>query len=72
MRLENLKPGIQSNSLIKDSVILPNVRVYNNTIISNAYIGSGAVVMGCGSIYFIDSNPLSTYLNIEPGSKSRR
>uniref|UniRef100_A0A7S3QA94 DUF4954 domain-containing protein n=1 Tax=Chaetoceros debilis TaxID=122233 RepID=A0A7S3QA94_9STRA len=45
-----LKPGIQNNTLISNSIIEPGATVYDNSIIANCVIGSNATVLNCGSI----------------------
>ncbi|MBW9235353.1 hypothetical protein JQK62_24765, partial [Leptospira santarosai] len=43
-----------SNSIVKDSVIMPNVKIGNNVIIEKAIIGSGTTIED-GAVIF-DSN----------------
>lgn len=46
----SLPSGIQSNTMISNSIIEPRSKVYNNGIISNTFIGCHGRVFQCGSI----------------------
>ena len=47
-----LKPGIQSNTVIANSIIEPGAKVYNNAIISNTFVGYSATILNCGSLTY--------------------
>lgn len=63
-----LKPGIQQNTLISNSIIEPGATVFNNTIVANTYIGRNAKVINCGTIQCTpDYNDV---MNIEIGPEA--
>eukprot|EP00979_Chaetoceros_neogracilis_P014138 scaffold4448_cov229-Chaetoceros_neogracile.AAC.1 len=51
-----LKPGIHSNIMISNSIIEPGAKVFNNTVISDTFIGSNATVLNCGSVTYESSS----------------
>lgn len=47
---QKIPPGIYDNTLISNCIIEPHARVYQNTVLSNSYIGLAAVVLKCANV----------------------
>ena len=54
-----LTPGIHSNLMITDSILrVRSCRVYRNSLVTNTYVGSNAILVQCGCIS-VDAGALS-------------
>jgi len=47
---QKLTPGVHGNTLISNCIIEAHARVYHNALISDTYIGVGAVLFKCGTV----------------------
>jgi hypothetical protein len=56
--------------MISNSIIEPGAKVYNNSIIANTFLGSGATVLNCGSITFDDTKEWKDLMIVELGPES--
>lgn len=62
--------GLHSNALVMDSIIEPHAAVYNNTMISNTFIGSSATVTNCGVISSSSVYPFEDSMEINIGPEA--
>ena len=70
MLMEILKPGIKNNTIIKDSIFAPGARVYNNTLISDTFVGHDASVINCGSIHYNSNEQFIDEMELSLGPES--
>jgi len=62
--------GLHSNALVMDSIIEPYAAIYNNTLISNTFIGSSATITNCGMISSSSEDSFEDSMEINLGPEA--